>query len=147
MEAQPVTAADSVAVDNKDIKTDMASHEGPVDVKKGTLLEIDATREITSAEHELKFWDAVRQYPMAVFWALFFCIAVIMAGFDAQIITSFYALPSFQTHYGSLFEGEYIITAPWQTGKLFFLRTALEPKGDGRFFYGCIIFPPNQKIY
>ncbi|CAG8972049.1 hypothetical protein HYALB_00004913 [Hymenoscyphus albidus] len=120
MDAQPATTMDSIAGNkqNIEIRADMAkdiSHDGPADIKKGTFLEIDATRDITNAEHELKFWDAVRQYPMAVFWALFFCIAVIMAGFDAQIVTSFYALPSFQTHYGSLFEGEYIITAPWQT--------------------------------
>jgi SP family general alpha glucoside:H+ symporter-like MFS transporter len=100
-----------------DIKMDSSSvaHE-TVDLKKGNLLEIDATKDITTAEHELGFWEAVKQYPYAVFWALFFCIAVIMAGFDAQIITSFYALPSFQSHYGTLYDGEYIITAPWQTG-------------------------------
>jgi MFS family permease len=86
------------------------------DIRKGTLLEIDATRDITDREHELKFWDAVRQYPTAVFWAMFFCIAVIMAGFDAQLVTSFYALPAFQQKFGYNYEGSYIISAPWQTG-------------------------------
>lgn len=93
-----------------------SSHDAPHDLKKGNLLELDTTREITSAEHDLGFWLAAKQYPTAVFWAMFMCIAVIMAGFDAQLVTSFYALPSFQQHYGTLFEGEYIITAPWQTG-------------------------------
>lgn len=37
-----------------------------------------------------------------------------MSGFDPQLITSFYALPSFQKHYGTLFQGEYIIPAQWQ---------------------------------
>lgn len=37
-----------------------------------------------------------------------------MSGFDPQLITSFYALPSFQQHYGRLFEGEYVIPAEWQ---------------------------------
>lgn len=120
MDAQPVTTPKSVVDTKQDLDmTKRMSHDGPVDVKKAAFLEIETTREITNAEHELKFWDAVRQYPMAVFWALFFCIAVIMAGFDAQIITSFYALPSFQSHYGSIFDGEYIITAPWQTGMWF----------------------------
>ncbi|KAF4953080.1 hypothetical protein FGADI_6230 [Fusarium gaditjirri] len=87
------------------------------DLKRSELLEIDATRDLTVEEHNLGFRDAVRQYPWAVFWALFFGIAVIMAGFDAQIITSFYALPAFQTKYGEKVHGGdgYEISAPWQT--------------------------------
>ncbi len=75
------------------------SQDTHVDIKKGALLEIDATRDITNAEHDLGFWAAVEQYPNAVFWAMFFCIAVIMAGFDAQLVTSFYALPAFQQRF------------------------------------------------
>jgi SP family general alpha glucoside:H+ symporter-like MFS transporter len=86
------------------------------DMKKGALLEIDATRDITTAEHDLGFWAAVKQYPTAVLWAMFFCIAVIMAGFDAQLVTSFYALPAFQQRFGNLYEGSWEISAPWQTG-------------------------------
>ncbi|KAH8771639.1 putative MFS transporter [Diaporthe sp. PMI_573] len=74
----------------------------------------------TVIEHETGFWQAVRQYPAATFWSAFFCIAVIMAGFDAQIITSFYALPAFQRKYGELVEHNgvesYEIPAEWQTG-------------------------------
>ncbi|KAG5952839.1 hypothetical protein E4U53_007771 [Claviceps sorghi] len=80
-------------------------------------LGIDQTRDITEIEHELGFWTAVRMYPQATFWAMFFCIAVVMAGFDAQIITSFYALPAFQRKYGDyLGQGKYEVAAPWQTG-------------------------------
>lgn len=95
--------------------TKEVGHEAP-SLKPGKLLEIDATAHITTVEHELGFWAAVKQYPTAVFWALFFCIAVIMAGFDAQIITSFYALPAFQQRFGYEFEGSYIVSAPWQIG-------------------------------
>lgn len=87
-----------------------------VNLKRDHLLEIDATRDITVTEHELGFWQAVRMYPKATFWSMFFCIAVVMAGFDAQIITSFYALPAFQQKYGSLVDGSYEISAPWQLG-------------------------------
>lgn len=79
-------------------------------------LEIDETRDITAAEHELGFWEAVRMYPKATFWSMFFCIAVVMAGFDAQIITSFYALPAFQQKYGDRVGDHFEIAAPWQTG-------------------------------
>lgn len=85
-------------------------------------LEIDKTRELTVVEHELGFWEAIRMYPQATFWSMFFCIAVIMAGFDGQIITSFYALPAFTRKYGDFVPGDndhpdsYQIAAPWQTG-------------------------------
>lgn len=98
------------------ISSDHAQEQSRAEIKQGNLLEIDATRDITSTEHDLKFWEAVRQYPTAVFWALLFCIAVIMAGFDAQLVTSFYALPAFQQRFGSLYQGSYEISAPWQTG-------------------------------
>ncbi|EHK18647.1 uncharacterized protein TRIVIDRAFT_69846 [Trichoderma virens Gv29-8] len=83
--------------------------------EKGELVQIDVTRDITRAEHELGFWQAMRQYPTATFWAMFFSIAVIMSGYDGQIIFSFYALPAFQKRYGNLVDGSYEIPAPWQT--------------------------------
>lgn len=95
---------------------DMQDTHEPVH-RKGELLEIDATRDITRAEHELGFWAAARQYPMAVFWSIFCCIAVITAGYDGQIIFSFYALPAFQDRYGiDVGNGSLEIPAPWQTG-------------------------------
>lgn len=76
---------------------------------------ITATRDITIAEHETGFWAAGRQWPTAVFWAVFFCIAVVMAGFDAQLVTSFYALPAFQERFGHPYKDGHIIPAEWQT--------------------------------
>lgn len=81
---------------------------------KGDVLVIDETRNITIAEHQAGFWAAVHQWPTAVFWAFFFCIAVVMAGFDAQIITSFFALPAFQQKFGHKYNGSYILSAEWQ---------------------------------
>ncbi|KAE8450476.1 hypothetical protein EG329_006206 [Mollisiaceae sp. DMI_Dod_QoI] len=101
---------------NDDVGPSDNIQESRADTNKGGLLEIDATREITTAEHDLGFWAAVKQYPTAVFWAMFFCIAVIMAGFDAQLVTSFYALPAFQQRFGHLYERNWEISAPWQTG-------------------------------
>ncbi|KAH0133086.1 putative maltose permease, partial [Aureobasidium melanogenum] len=96
-----------------DVKTDMQPHE-VVKEELGTVL--DTVNHVTQSEHELGFWKGVKLYPKAVFWSAFFCIAVIMAGFDPQLVSSFYALPAFQKKYGQLYEGEYIIPAPWQTG-------------------------------
>ncbi|THY20788.1 putative maltose permease [Aureobasidium pullulans] len=93
---------------------DKIQTENTVDEKHGTVL--DTVIQVTQAEHELGFWKGAKLYPKAVFWSAFFCIAVIMAGFDPQLVSYFYALPAFQKKYGQLYEGEYIISAPWQTG-------------------------------
>lgn len=104
--------------DNKPLATNAAvvptvsRDNGPQN--RDDVLAIDATRDITIAEHEASFWVAVRQWPTAVFWAIFFCIAVVMAGFDAQIITSFFALPAFRQKFGYLYKGSYILSAEWQ---------------------------------
>jgi MFS transporter, SP family, general alpha glucoside:H+ symporter len=81
----------------------------------------DTLRLRTEAEHSLTFWAAVYQYPRSLLWAWFFCIAVVMAGYNAQIITSFFALPAFQHKFGTPVDragsdGEYEIAAPWQMG-------------------------------
>ncbi|UNI22262.1 hypothetical protein JDV02_008165 [Purpureocillium takamizusanense] len=94
-------------------REDATSIAKPSDAQ-GRVLEIGETREITVTEHELGFWKAVRMYPQATFWSMFFCIAVVMAGFDAQIITSFYALPAFQRKYGDRVGDHYEVSAPWQ---------------------------------
>jgi hypothetical protein len=97
-------------LDDNDASTDMNNYGEASET--APILTSSETQEIIRAEHELGFWEAVRQYPSAVLWALFFCIAVIMAGFDAQIITSFYALPAFQQKFGYEYKGKYIISAP-----------------------------------
>ncbi len=73
-----------------------------------------AARASTTAEHELHLRDAVKQYPQAIFWSFFFSLAVLMAGFDAQLVTSLYALPAFQRRFGYEYDGRYIISAAWQ---------------------------------
>jgi SP family general alpha glucoside:H+ symporter-like MFS transporter len=107
--------ADEIKPKQPGVQADVHEHNAP-EFKKGQLLEIDATRDFTNVEHQTTLRTAVQQYPMSVFWAMFFCIAVIMAGFDAQLVTSFYALPAFQQRFGVLYQGSYEITAPWQTG-------------------------------
>lgn len=87
---------------------------GNYDPHEGDVLVIEQTRGITIAEHETTFLEALQQWPKAVGWACLFCIAVVMAGFDAQIITTFFALPAFQKRFGYEYNGSYIIPAPWQ---------------------------------
>jgi MFS transporter, SP family, general alpha glucoside:H+ symporter len=69
-------------------------------------------------EHALTFFQAVKLYRRAVFWALFFCIGQMMTAYDPQVLGNLFAMPAFQREFGYLYEGEYIIAAPWQTGLL-----------------------------
>jgi MFS transporter, SP family, general alpha glucoside:H+ symporter len=39
-----------------------------------------------------------------------------MTAFDPQLLGNLYATPAFQKEFGYLYNGNYIISAPWQTG-------------------------------
>ena len=39
-----------------------------------------------------------------------------MTAFDPQLLGNLYATPAFQKDFGYLYNGSYIISAPWQTG-------------------------------
>lgn len=74
-----------------------------------------AANEATEAEHSMTVPEAFRAYPLAVAWSIFFCLSIIMDGYDTKLITNMYGLPSFQRRYGEPFRGNYIIPAAWQT--------------------------------
>lgn len=68
------------------------------------------------AEHNLTFTQACRLYPAAIGWSVFVSLGVIMLAFDPQLLGNLYATPQFQRDFGYLYNGEYIISAAWQTG-------------------------------
>lgn len=55
------------------------------------------------AEKDLRFADALRLYPRAVGWSVFFSIGVIMLAFDPQLLGSLYAMPAFQRDFGEAY--------------------------------------------
>ena len=67
-------------------------------------------------EHSLTFLRAISLYRGAIFWSAFFCIGQLMTAFDPQVMGNLFAMPAFQRDFGYSFEGEYIVSAPWQTG-------------------------------
>ena len=74
-----------------------------------------AASEATEIEHNMSVREAFSIYPMAVVWSALFCLCVIMDGYDSDLITNFYGLPSFQNKYGVRFETGWTIPAAWQT--------------------------------
>lgn len=74
------------------------------------------TRDAVEEVRQMGVVEAMKVYPKAMFWSMFFSIAVIMVGYDAQIITSFFAMSAFTKRYGEKFGDGYQISAAWQSG-------------------------------
>ena len=56
--------------------------ESPVDVRKLST-EKDVSEDVAEAiaiEHTLTFWEAVKLYPKAIGWSMYFSLGVIMLG-------------------------------------------------------------------
>lgn len=92
--------------------------ESPVmDVSEGEHKGIgEEARVAMELEHQQTFFEAVKLYPGAVGWSIFFSLGVIMTAFDPQLLGNLYATPAFQRDFGYLYNGEYIVSAAWQTG-------------------------------
>ncbi|EEP75994.1 conserved hypothetical protein [Uncinocarpus reesii 1704] len=67
-------------------------------------------------ETSMGFRTAIKLYPKAVAWPVFFSLGVIMTGFDPQIMGNLYGVPKFQEDFGYLYKGKMIISAAWQSG-------------------------------
>lgn len=76
----------------------------------------DEARRATEIEHHMTFRQGLKLYPKAMAWSAFFSLGCIMTAFDPQLLGSLYAEPAFQRDFGYNFEGDFIISAPWQTG-------------------------------
>ena len=46
----------------------------------------DEAREATEHEHDLNLLEAVKLYPTAVGWSIFFSLGIIMTAFDPQLL-------------------------------------------------------------
>jgi MFS transporter, SP family, general alpha glucoside:H+ symporter len=75
----------------------------------------EEAREAADIEHKMSLWDSLKMYPTAVGWSMFFSLGTIMTAFDPQLLGNLYATPAFQRDFGYLYNGNYIISAPWQT--------------------------------
>ena len=101
----------SPAKDLEDRKDDAAI------IATGSFEEIGAeAKAAIEREHELTFLQAMKLYPTAAGWSIFFSLGIIMTAFDPQLLGNLYATPAFQREFGYLYQGSYIISAPWQTG-------------------------------
>lgn len=66
----------------------------------------EAVQVAIESEHNLSFGDAVKLYPTAIGWSVFFSLGVIMLAFDPQLLGNLYATPAFQKDFGYLYDGD-----------------------------------------
>ncbi|KAI9662970.1 MAG: hypothetical protein M1821_008017 [Bathelium mastoideum] len=86
-------------------------------------------------EHEMGLWEAVKQHPMACFWAFIFCFTIVMESFDMFLNGNFVALTPFKRKYGIYVEGSgYTIPTKWQS--------ALFQSGQCGAFIGVFLAGP-----
>ncbi|KAH7084589.1 maltose permease MAL61 [Paraphoma chrysanthemicola] len=72
--------------------------------------------EAENREHEMGLWEAVKDHPMACFWAFVFCFTIVMESFDMFLNGNFVALTAFKERYGVYVEGSgWTIPTKWQS--------------------------------
>lgn len=76
----------------------------------------DATR-ATKSEQKMTLLEGIRLYPKAIAWSVLLSGAIIMEGYDINLINNLFAVPAFKERFGvALPNGKYEITAAWQAG-------------------------------
>lgn len=73
----------------------------------------EEARQATALEHNMTFIEAVKTYPTAIGWSMFFSMGIIMTAFDPQLLGQLFATPAFKRDFGYRFEGDWLISAPW----------------------------------
>lgn len=81
-----------------------------------TTLAVNKAQMAANAEHNMTPWQALKTHPTAAAWSVFFSLGTIMTAFDPQLLGNLYATPAFQRDFGYKYKGDFIISAPWQTG-------------------------------
>ncbi|KAF9699104.1 hypothetical protein EKO04_002701 [Ascochyta lentis] len=99
-------------------KRDLETHEKGV-IQHETLNDkeiLSASYEAENREHDMTLLEAVRDYPMACFWAFVFCFTIVMESFDMFLNGNFVALAAFKQRYGvEVADGTFAIPTKWQS--------------------------------
>jgi SP family general alpha glucoside:H+ symporter-like MFS transporter len=66
--------------------------ETPIEVRKLSIA-AEEVREAIEVEHALTFWEAVRLYPKAIGWSMYFSLGVIMLGTSPLYAPTTFANP------------------------------------------------------
>ncbi|CAI9630172.1 maltose permease mal61 [Alternaria burnsii] len=90
------------------------SHQAEIFEDKELMTDAQAAE---NREHDMGMWEAIKDHPMACFWAFIFCFTIVMESFDMFLNGNFVALGAFKERYGVQVAGEVGKTIPtkWQS--------------------------------
>ncbi|EUC37023.1 hypothetical protein COCCADRAFT_23286 [Bipolaris zeicola 26-R-13] len=132
-------------IDNKaygaDTQIEKAMSNLEIDEKSTAAQNKAAAIEAENAEHNMTVPQAVREYPMAAFWAFVMSCTIIMESYCVFLMGNFIALPAFANAYGkfSPVDNKKIIVASWQS--------ALQMGGPvGAIIGVCLAGPLTSRI-
>ncbi|KAJ0327612.1 hypothetical protein COL5a_005580 [Colletotrichum fioriniae] len=79
---------------------------------------VEDAKASNEADAHLTVREALKKYKVAMFWAMLLSVALIMEGFDGNMMGSFYGQSQFQARFGTYNEreGKNLIPTAWQTG-------------------------------
>ncbi|KZT57947.1 general substrate transporter [Calocera cornea HHB12733] len=75
-----------------------------------------ALAEAAAHEHSYTPLTAIRTYWRAFAWCQFISIGALLWGYDAQVGGGILSVPSFRRDFGSIIDGQPVLSAAWQSG-------------------------------
>ncbi|OHE99782.1 NACHT and WD domain-containing protein [Colletotrichum orchidophilum] len=94
-------------------------HLNKVDIDRPEFINmVEDAKASNEADALLTVREALKKYKAAMFWAMLLSVALIMEGFDGNMMSSFYGQAQFQARFGTYNEreGKNLIPTEWQTG-------------------------------
>lgn len=71
----------------------------------------------TEREKSMGVWEAVKNYPKAIFYSMSLSFSLVMVGFDISLTSNFFGLPQFRKRFGEPLEnGDYQVSSSWMSG-------------------------------
>ncbi|EJU04738.1 maltose permease [Dacryopinax primogenitus] len=77
---------------------------------------LDALAQAAAHEHSYTPLTAIRIYWRAFGWCMFMSIGALLWGYDAQVGGGILSVPSFRRDFGSIIDGQPVLSAAWQSG-------------------------------
>ncbi|RDW59267.1 MFS hexose transporter [Coleophoma crateriformis] len=100
----------------------MEDGNNPVSSNKETVVEIEDSKHVedlghlvNQEEHDVNWWQCIKQNPKIVMWCLYSIWFIILASFDNAAGISTISIPEFRKDFGSPFNGDYVLPARWQS--------------------------------
>lgn len=67
-------------------------------------------------DEKLSLIQTFKDYPVALAWCFYMIFTCIMYGYDGMAAAIVLSIPKFREDYGYPWEGQYVVSAAWQTG-------------------------------